>query len=125
MDYQHFNGNQTHIGETDRYLNVFNLLPYYSNSTNDRYFELHSEYNDKGFLMNKIPLLNLLKSTLIIGFHELAVPERKPYTEISFGLDNLGFGKFKIFRLDYVNSNQNGIQGNGLIFGLKILNELD
>jgi hypothetical protein len=125
MDYQHFNGNQTHIGETDRYLNVFNLLPYYSNSTNDRYFELHSEYNDKGFLMNKIPLLNLLKSTLNIGFHALAVPERKPYTEISFGLDNLGFGKFKIFRLDYVHSNQNGIQGNGVIFGLKILNALD
>lgn len=125
MDYQHFNGNQTHIGETERYLNVFNLLPYYSNSTNDRYFELHSEYNDKGFLMNKIPLLNLLKSTLIVGFHELAVPERKPYTEISFGLDNLGFGKFKIFRLDYVHSNQNGIQGNGVIFGLKMLNALD
>ena len=125
MDFKHFNGNQTHIGGTDRYLNVFNLLPYYSNSTNDSYFEGHSEYNDSGFIMNKIPLLNKLKSTLILGFHELAIPNRKPYSEVSIGLDNLGFGKFKLFRVDYVRSFQNGSQGDGVVFGLKILNALD
>ena len=43
MDYKHFNGNQTHIGQSERYLNVFNLLPYYANSTNDAYFEIHSD----------------------------------------------------------------------------------
>jgi hypothetical protein len=125
MDFKHFNGNQTHIGGTDRYLNVFNLLPYYSNSTNNSYFEGHSEYNDSGFIMNKIPLLNKLKSTLILGFHELAIPNRKPYSEVSIGLDNLGFGKFKLFRVDYVRSFQNGSQGDGVVFGLKILNALD
>ena len=125
MDFKHFNGNQTHIGGTDRYLNVFNLLPYYSNSTNDSYFEAHLEHNDKGFIMNKIPLLNKLKSTLILGFHNLAIPDRKPYSEISIGLDNLGFGKFKLFRFDYVRSYQNGYQGDGVVFGLKILNALD
>lgn len=125
MDFKHFNGNQTHIGSTDRYLNVFNLLPYYTNSTNDRYFEAHVEHNDKGFIMNKIPLLNKLKATLVLGFHELAIPERKPYSEVSIGLDNLGFGKFKLFRLDYVRSYQNGYQGDGVVFGLKILNVLE
>ena len=125
IDYRHFNGNQTHIGTSDRYLNVFNLMPYYSNSTNDSYLEMHSEYNDKGFVMNKIPLLNLLKSTLNIGFHSLAIPDRKPYSEVTIGLDNLGFGKFKLFRLDYVHSYQSGIQQNGVVFGLKILNVLD
>ena len=125
MDFKHFNGNQTHIGSSDRYLNVFNLLPYYSNSTNDSYFEGHSEYNDSGFIMNKIPLLNKLKSTLILGFHELAIPNRKPYSEVSIGLDNLGFGKFKLFRLDYVRSYQNGYKGDGVVIGLKILNILD
>lgn len=125
MDFKHFNGNQTHIGGTNRYLNVFNLLPYYSNSTNGSYFEGHSEYNDSGFIMNKIPLLNKLKSTLILGFHELAIPNRKPYSEVSIGLDNLGFGKFKLFRVDYVRSFQNGSQGDGVVFGLKILNALD
>jgi len=125
IDYRHFNGNQTHIGTSERYLNVFNLMPYYSNSTNDSYFEMHTEYNDTGFIMNKIPLLNLLKSTMNIGFHALAIPDKKPYSEFTIGLDNLGFGKFKLFRVDYVHSYQSGIQQNGVVFGLKILNALD
>jgi hypothetical protein len=100
-------------------------MPYYTNSTNDRYFEMHSEYNDTGFIMNKIPLLNLLKSTLNLGFHSLAIPDKKPYSEFTIGLDNLGFGKFKLFRVDYVHSYQSGIQQNGVVFGLKILNVLD
>lgn len=125
MDYRHFNGNQTHIGTSDRYLNVFNLMSYYENSTNDSYFEMHLEYNDTGFIMNKIPVLNLLKSTMNVGFHSLAIPNRKPYSEFTIGLDNLGFGKFKLFRLDYVHSYQGGMQKNGVVFGMKILNVLD
>ncbi len=125
IDYRHFNGNQTHVGTSDRYLNVFNMMPYYSNSTNDSYFEMHTEYNDTGFIMNKIPVLNLLKSTMNIGFHALAIPDRKPYSEFTVGLDNLGFGKFKLFRIDYVHSYQGGVQQNGVVFGLKILNALD
>lgn len=125
IDYRHFNGNQTHIGTSERYLNVFNLMPYYTNSTNDSYFEMHLEHNDMGYIMNKIPLLNLLKSTMNLGFHSLAIPDRKPYTELTVGLDNLGFGKFKLFRVDYVHSYQGGIQQNGVVFGLKILNVLD
>lgn len=125
IDYKHFNGNQTHIGQTARYLNVFNLLPYYSSSTNDSYFEAHTEYNDKGYIMNKIPLLNKLKSTLILGAHALSTPNNKPYTEVTVGLDNLGFGKFKMLRVDYVRSYQNGFQGDGVVFGLKFLNILE
>ncbi|RTZ08708.1 DUF5686 and carboxypeptidase regulatory-like domain-containing protein [Flavobacterium sp. GSP6] len=125
IDYKHFNGNQTHIGQSARYLNVFNLLPYYSNSTNDSYFEAHSEYNDKGYIMNKIPLLNKLKSTLTLGAHALSTPNNKPYTEITVGLDNLGFGKFKMLRIDYVRSYQNGFQGDGVVFGLKFMNILE
>ena len=125
MDYKHFNGNQTHIGQSERYLNVFNLLPYYSNSTNDSYFELHSEYNDKGYIMNKIPLLNKLKSTLNLGFHSLSTLTNKPYNEVTVGLDNLGFGKFKILRIDYVRSYQSGFKGDGVVFGLKFLNILE
>jgi hypothetical protein len=122
IDYKHFNGNHTHIGNSDRYLNVFNLMPYYSNSTNKSYFEAHLEHNDKGYIMNKIPLLNKLNSTLVVGFHTLSIPNTKPYSEFTVGLDNLGFGKFKIFRVDYINSYQNGFKGNGVVFGLKILN---
>ena len=125
VDYQHFNGNQTHVGSDDRYLNVFNLLPYYSSSTNDSFFELHAEHDDSGYIMNKIPLLNKLKATLVLGYHNLSIPERNPYHEFTVGLNNLGFGKFKIFRLDYVHSYQNKRQESGIVFGLKILNILE
>jgi hypothetical protein len=125
VDYNHFNGNQTHIGTSGRYLNVFNLMPYYSNSTNDSYFEAHLEHNDKGYIMNKIPLLNKLNSTLVLGFHSLEVVDSMPYSEYTIGLDNLGFGKFKIFRFDYVRSYQSGFKGDGVVFGLKILNVLE
>ncbi|WP_281322551.1 DUF5686 and carboxypeptidase regulatory-like domain-containing protein [Flavobacterium aestivum] len=122
VDYKHFNGNQTYIGLSENYLNVFNLMPYYTNSTNDSYFELHTEHNDKGYIMNKIPLLNMLKSNLVLGYHLLAIPNRSPYAEYSVGLNNLGFGKFKIFRLDYVRSYQNGFQKDGVILGLSFFN---
>lgn len=125
IDYNHFNGNQTHIGTSDRYLNVFNLLPYYSHSTNKSYFEAHLEHNDKGYIMNKIPLLNKLNSTLVLGVHSLEIAGSKPYSEFTIGLDNLGFGKFKIFRFDYVRSYQSGYKGDGVVFGLKILNVLE
>ena len=125
IDFQHFNGNQTHIGTSGSYMNVFNLMPYYKNSTNDSYFEMHAEHNFEGFVMNKIPLLNKLNTTLIVGFHNLAVPDRKPYQEFSVGLDRLGFGKFKLLRVDYVRSYQNGFVGDGVVFGLKFLEIFD
>lgn len=125
VDYKHFNGNRTHIGQSETYLNQFNLLPYYAASTNDRYFESHFEYNDNGYIINKIPLLNKLKATLIFGGANLAVPDRTPYNEFSVGLDNLGFGKFRIFRVDYVRAYQSGFLEDGVVFGLKFLNILD
>jgi hypothetical protein len=125
VDYKHFNGNQTHISGGDGYTNVFNNLPYYSASTNDSYFEFHAEHNDKGFLMNKIPLLNKLKSQLVLGFHDLAVPGRNPYQEFSVGLDNLGIGKVRVLRVDYIRSYQNGFRGDAIVFGLKFLNIIE
>jgi hypothetical protein len=125
VDYKHFNGNQTHIGQTDRYMNQFNLLPYYVASTNNRYFEAHVEYNDNGYILNKIPLINKLKATLVAGAANLALPESKPYSEFSIGMDNLGFGKFKIFRIDYIRSYQSGFLEDGVVLGMKFLNILD
>ena len=125
VDYKHFNGNQTHVTGGDGYTNLFNNLPYYSASTNDSYLEFHVEHNDKGYLMNKIPLLNKLQSQLVLGFHDLAIPGRNPYQEFSVGLDNLGFGKVRLLRVDYVRSYQNGYQGDAIIFGLKFLNIIE
>ena len=118
VDYKHFNGNETNVMIGSSYINSFYLLPYYQSSTNDSYVEMHFEHDDKGYIMNKIPLVNKLKSKLMLGFKNLAVPDRKPYQEFSVGLSNLGFGKVRIFRVDYVRSYQGGYLGDGVMFGL-------
>ena len=118
MDYHHFNGNQTHFGEGS-YLDVFNNLPYYSMSTNKSYVELHAEHDFNGFLLGKIPLINKLNFNLIAGAHFLSTPDNKPYQEYTIGIDNIGWGKFRFLRIDYLRSYQSGFQSEAIIFGLK------
>ncbi|MEL6809873.1 MAG: DUF5686 and carboxypeptidase regulatory-like domain-containing protein [Bacteroidota bacterium] len=122
VDYQHFNGNQTRIGTSFNYTNVFNLLPYYDLSTNKSYFEGHVEHNFEGWVLGKIPGINALNFNLVAGAHFLSTEDRKPYTEFSIGLDNLGWGKFRFLRVDYVKSYYNGGSDGAFIFGLKFLN---
>lgn len=120
-DYRHFNGNQTRIGSGSTYTEVFNLLPYYSLSTNQSYFEGHAEHNFKGWVLGKVPGINRLNFNLIFGGHVLHTDGRKPYSELSAGLDNIGWGKFRFLRLDYVQSFFEGQSKGGFIFGLKFL----
>ena len=118
MDYQHFNGNQTNIG-SGSYLNVFNNLPYYAASTNDSYLEMHAEHDFNGFLLGRVPLLKKLNFNVVVGAHALATPDNKPYQEYSIGLDNIGWGKFRFLRIDYLRSYQSGFQSDAIVFGLK------
>lgn len=118
-DYQHFNGNQTHVSFDGNYTNVFNNLDYYSASTNDSYFEAHTEHDFNGFLLGKVPLLNKLNFNLVFGAHLLATPDIKPYQEYSIGLDNIGFGKWRFLRVDYLRSYQSGFKSDAIVFGLK------
>ena len=124
VDFRHFDGNQTRIGN-GYYLNKYNLLPYYALSTNNSYLEAHAEHNFKGYILGKLPLINKLNYNLVVGAHLLSTQENKPYTEYSVGLNNLGFGKYRFLRLDYVVSNFNGQQKGAFIFGLKFLGILD
>ena len=119
MDYHHFNGNQTHIG-SGTYLNVFNNLPYYSMSTNDAYLEFHAEHDFNGFILGKLPLINKLNFNLILGAHALSTPDNKPYQEYTVGIDNIGWGKFRFLRVDYVRSYQSGFVNDAWMFGMKI-----
>lgn len=122
VDYKHFNGNQTRVGTSPNYSNVFNLMPYYQFSTNRSYFEGHLEHDFRGWILGKIPGINQLNFNLIVGAHLLSIEEQKPYSEFSVGLDNLGFGKFRFLRIDYVRSYYNGESMGAFVFGLKFLN---
>jgi transcriptional/translational regulatory protein YebC/TACO1 len=44
---------------------------------------------------------------------------RNAYSVQKLGFDNIGFGKFRFLRIDYVRAYQNGYQGDGVMFGLK------
>lgn len=123
LDYKHFNGNQTRIGTSDNYLNQFNLLPYYELSTNSDYADVHLEHNFKGYMLNRIPLLNQLNFNMVVGAKSLFTDANKPYSEFSIGLDNVGFGEFRLFRLDYVKPYQAGWQNGAIIFGIKLLDQ--
>ncbi|WP_026837953.1 DUF5686 and carboxypeptidase regulatory-like domain-containing protein [Gillisia sp. JM1] len=120
LDYQHFNGNQTRI-RSGSYLNKFNLLPYYRLSTKNNYLEMHAEQDFQGWILGKLPLINKLNYNLILGAHALSIENNKAYTEFSVGIDNLGFGKYRLLRLDYVVSNYQGKTEAAFIFGLKFL----
>ena len=36
-----------------------------------------------------------------MGFHALTIKHQKPHYEFNIGLNKLGFGKLKLFRVDY------------------------
>ncbi len=117
MDYHHFNGNLSHIA-MENYLNVFNYLPYYKRSTNKNYAEFHAEHDFKGYILNKIPLINKLNFNMVLGVHGLSTETEKPYQEFTVGLNNIGWGKFRFLRVDYLRSYQSGFVDDAIIFGL-------
>jgi len=119
-DYKHFNGNQTHVNLKGNYTNSFALLPYYDFSTNNEYAELHAEHQFNGYILRKIPLLNKLQFKLVVGAKTLLTKEHKPYSEFNIGLQNMGIGKYRFLRVDYVRSVHNGTAINGVLFGLTL-----
>lgn len=121
-DYRHFNGNRTHIGTSNQYLSSFLTLPYYSHSTNRAYLELHTEHNFKGYLLNKVPFINRLQLQTVVEYHFLSTMSRKPYQEFSVGLDNIGWGKYRLFRVDYVRTVNGMGDPNAIMIGAKFLN---
>jgi hypothetical protein len=101
MDYAHFNGNQTFIASSLGALNSFKLLNYYEYSTSDKYIEAHFQHNFQGFFLNKIPLIKELKFEEIVGVNYLGQNKNFQYTEYSIGLSNVGWGLFRLFKIEY------------------------
>lgn len=102
--------------------NSFNLLPYYEFFTNDRYAEAHVEHNFRGAVLGKIPLINKLNFNLVLGAKTLTMPGRNPYSEFVIGFDNVGFGKWRVLRIDYVKSYNAGIRNDGFLLRMNLFN---
>ena len=111
-DMQHFNGNQTFPAQ--RYLNSFQLAPYYRYSNTEKIYALfHAEHHFNGLLTNKIPLFNKLKWTLVTGTNTFFVNRDNYYVEAFVGVENI----FKLFRVDFIASYQ-AVPGNNFGFRL-------
>ena len=119
IDFNHFNGNQIHFTQNNN-LKKFSLLPYYSLSTNKSYAELHAEHNFKGYILGKIPLLNKLNFNLVLSSDIAFLENNKPYSEYAIGLDNVGWGKIRFLRVDFVKSFHHGISETGFMFGINL-----
>lgn len=111
VDHYHFLGNQTLW--SDFKLERYNLLDYYSYSTNGYFIEGHFQHNFAGFILNKIPLIRKLKLQEIAGFHYLSSSTIGQYAELSVGIQRL------FARADFVTSfSENQKTGAGVRFGL-------
>lgn len=121
MDFQHFNGNQTALGNPDSYSTDFLLLPYYKYSTSSDYVEAHFQHHFDGWILNKIPLLRKLGFTEVFKAAFLYTPEQKDYLELGVGIDNVGIGVFRLLRVDVAWArNSEGKWKHGVVFGLRV-----
>ena len=120
MDFQHFLGNQITFVPTSQYTSRFLMLPYYSNSTDDKYFQLHLQHQFRGYILDKIPALNDLGLSLALGAKFLYAAPHPNYYELHMGLDNIGYKFFRIFRCDVVWSQLGGQSDWGFRVGVKL-----
>lgn len=117
---------------------TFALLDYYDFVT-DTYINGHFEQHFNGFIMNKLPLINKLRlrSLAFARFAYGTISEKnistnatnliynapnKLYWEYGFGIENIGFGNFRFFRVDFVwRSDFNDVNGlKNPNFGIRV-----
>ncbi len=96
IDYKHFNGNRTIFPDTKQ--GAYQLMDYYSYSTQEYYAGFHLEHHFNGWIFNKIPLLKKTKLREVLGFHYLTNDIIQNYYEFNFGIDNI----FKTIRVDFI-----------------------
>jgi len=126
---------------------TFSLINYYD-WVSDNYILGHFEHHFNGYIMNKIPLLKKFKLRSLMTFRfaygsvtndnvsnnksniVYNAPSDDPYYEYSLGIENIGFGNFKFFRVDFIwrsalpktfvsNSPNNGVPDFGIRWGFK------
>ncbi|WP_124980680.1 DUF5686 and carboxypeptidase regulatory-like domain-containing protein [Nonlabens xiamenensis] len=119
VDYRHFNGNQLRYKLSALNPYSFGLLSYYDYSTNEDYAQVHLQHDFKGFILGKVPGINRLNLDMVLSGKALFT-ERKPYFEASAGINNIGWGKFRPFRVDYVHSITSGRNYGAFIFGANL-----
>jgi len=109
IDLHHPMGNQTIFGKPGDYTRSFFLLPYYDYSTGEPFVQAHFQHHLEGWLLDKIPGLRKLNLKEVFGagvyytqstYGESFFQKKMPYWEVNAGLENIGVGFFRAFRVD-------------------------
>ena len=118
IDFLHVMGNQTFLANSFT-INQYYLLPYYTHSADKYSIQFHLQHQWQGFLMSKIPLLKQTQFQFVSGYKFLATNDRGNYHEVHAGIENLGIGIARIFRVDAVWAiNQDIESGDRSSFGV-------
>jgi hypothetical protein len=114
VDFKHFSANQTGLSQTTKRYK-FELLPYYTYSTNNAYLEGHFEHHFNEFIFNKIPLIKKLNLQAVASANYLNTKTIGNYIELGAGIEHI----FKFMRVDYYWSFIDGsAEANGLRIGV-------
>jgi hypothetical protein len=100
IDYQHFNGNEFRLTHPLNYMRGFFHLPYYAHSTTGNYAMAHWQHHFEGFLLGKLPLIRKLGFKEVVRAAYLNTSDLGNYAEAGVGIDNIGYGLFRFFRVD-------------------------
>ena len=112
-DLFHFNGNRSLFSSF--LVQNYQLLDYYTYSTDTYYFQMHYEHHFNGFITNIIPLVKKTNVQLTTSVHYLYTPLLKNYMEFGIGLEQI----FTFIRVDYLfNYHEKKIQQHGVRIGL-------
>jgi hypothetical protein len=116
-------GNQL-LMPIDPDLSSFNLLPFYSYSTDQHYIQVNFRHHFNGYITDKIPLINKTSLKLVTGFSALNIPDIGNYVETFLGIENFRIGPVKLFDIDYTWAfDRNGLRDHGITIRLsQVLN---
>ncbi|MFZ1704002.1 MAG: DUF5686 and carboxypeptidase regulatory-like domain-containing protein [Saprospiraceae bacterium] len=118
QDYLHPLGNEWVIPDGNRQ-NMFQLLPFYTYSTNEYYFATHWKHHFNGFIMDKIPLLKKTSFKTLVSANHLYNPVQKNYFEVGVGIENILLAQLPLGSVEYFWSWSTSFPNNrGLIIKL-------
>ncbi len=117
-DFFHPIGNESYIPISPD-LASFNLMPYYSYSSNRYYGLVNFRHHFNGYIIDKIPLLNKTSLKMIVAASAMYEPTNGEYIELAVGLENFKIGPVPIFDVDYTWAfDKSGFRTHGITFRL-------
>jgi len=102
VDQKHFLANEALFLLSEDINRGFLALPHYQYSTSGTFMEVHYEHNFGAKILGNIPGIRWLGWHWQTGYKLLKTEDRKPYSEMFVGFNNIGVGPIRIFRLDGV-----------------------